>query len=204
MRGMANRLTGIRAEFGVMDKRGAVRPQSVSRLVTMSRLLFIGLRRWALASGRFGLGQKNIDTNVLVVGLLSRFDPLGVIVSLKAAGRLSLCCNAGILAEYAEVAHRPAFPFDAGAVIALTIQIEAGGVLASPRPLTKRLPDADDEPFLEVAVAARAEYVVPGNSAGFPPECRAGVGVVSPREFIDSARVCSDRGVQRDEERATG
>ena len=136
-----------------------------------------------------------VDTNVLVSGLLSPFGPPGVIVSLTAAGRLSLCYDARILAEYADVLHRPAFPFDGDAVTALTSQIKAGGVLASPVPLPTRLPDAADEPFLEVAVAARAEYLVTGNSAHFPRECRAGVRVVSPREFIDSARV---------EDRATG
>ena len=135
-----------------------------------------------------------VDTNVLVSGLLSPFGPPGAIVSLASAGRLSLCYDARILAEYTEVLHRPAFPFDADAVAALTAQIEAGGVLASPVPLAKRLPDAADEPFLEVAVAARAECLVTGTSAHFPPECRAGVLVLSPREFIDSERVRSDRG----------
>jgi predicted nucleic acid-binding protein len=43
-----------------------------------------------------------VDTNVLVSGLLSPFGPPGVIVSLTAAGRLSLCYDARILAEYAE------------------------------------------------------------------------------------------------------
>ena len=143
-----------------------------------------------------------VDTNVLVSGLLSPFGPPGVIVSLTASGRLSLCYDARILVEYADVLHRPAFPFDADAVAALTAQIEAGGMLASPVPLARRLPDAADEPFLEVAVAARAEYLVTGNSAHYPPECRAGVRVVSPREFIDTAPVRSDPGAQRDEGRA--
>jgi predicted nucleic acid-binding protein len=35
-----------------------------------------------------------VDTNVLVSGLLSPFGPPGVIVSLTAAGRLSLCSRA--------------------------------------------------------------------------------------------------------------
>ena len=136
-----------------------------------------------------------VDTDVLVSGLLSPFGPPGVIVSLTAAGRLSLSYDARVLAEYAEVLHRPAFSFDAEAVTALTTQIEARGVLASPVPLTKRLPDIADEPFLEVAVAARAECLVTGNSAHFPPECRAGVRVVSPREFIDSGPWHSDRSL---------
>ena len=107
-----------------------------------------------------------VDTNVLVSGLLSPFGPPGVIVRLVSAGRLNLCYDAS----------------------ALTAQIEAGGVLASPAPLAARLPDPDDEPFLEVAVAARAEFLVTGNGDHFPPDRRAGVHVVSPREFIDAER----------------
>ena len=143
-----------------------------------------------------------VDTNVLVSGLLSPFGPPGVIVSLTAAGRISRCYDARILVEYTEVLHRPAFPFAADAVTALTTQIEAGGVLVGPVPLRKRLPDAADEPSLEVAVAARAEYLVTGNSTHFPPECRSGVRVVSPREFIESARAIATAS-PRDEEGVT-
>ena len=127
-----------------------------------------------------------VDTNVLVSGLLSPFGPPGAIVSLIATGRLSLCYDARILAEYHEVLHRPAFPFSREEVAALTAQIKAGGVLAAPAPLATRLPDADDEPFLEVALAAHARLLVTGNGDHFPPDRRCGVQVVSPREFIDS------------------
>ena len=129
-----------------------------------------------------------VDTNVLVSGLLSPFGPPGVIVRLVSAGRLSICYDARIVAEYTDVLNREAFPFSRDEISALTAQIEAGGVLASPVPLTVRLPDPDDEPFLEVAVAARAEYLVTGNGDHFPPDRRAGVRVVSPREFIDAER----------------
>ena len=62
-------------------------------------------------------------------------------------------------------------------------------MLASPVPLAERLPDTDDEPFLEVAISARAEFLVTGNGDHFPPDRRAGVRVVSPREFIDFERL---------------
>ena len=92
--------------------------------------------------------------------------------------------HARIVTEYIEVLHLPAFPFSRNEVAALTALIEAGGVLASPVPLAERLPDIDDEPFLEVAIAARAGCLVTGNRDHFPPNRRAGVRVVSPREFI--------------------
>lgn len=74
-------------------------------------------------------------------------------------------------------------PFSREEVAALTAQIKAGGVLAAP--------EADDETFLEVAIAARARFLVTGNGDHYPPDRRYGVDVVSPREFIDSAEIRS-------------
>ena len=97
-----------------------------------------------------------IDTNVLVSGLLSPFGPPGVIAGLITAGRLCPCHDARILAEYNEVLRRSAFPFAEEEVAALMAQIQASGELVAAKPLPLRLPDPDDEPFLEVAAAAMA------------------------------------------------
>jgi len=128
-----------------------------------------------------------IDTNVLVSGLLSPFGPPGVIVGLIAAGRLRLCYDARMLAEYNEVLRRPAFPFADKEVTALMAQIRTGGELIAAEPLPVRLPDPDDEPFLEVAASAIVEFLVTGNLKHFPHERRQRVRVVSPREFLDVA-----------------
>ena len=65
-------------------------------------------------------------------------------------------------------------------------QIRAGGELVAAKPLPLRLSDPDDEPFLEVAAAAMAEFLVTGNLKHFPRDRRQGVRVVLPREFLDS------------------
>jgi len=39
--------------------------------------------------------------------------------------------------------------------------------------------------FIEVAVASEADFLVTGNLKHFPETARAGVRVVSPREFLD-------------------
>lgn len=127
-----------------------------------------------------------IDTNVLVSGLLSPFGPPGVIVGLIAAGRLRVCYDARILSEYNEVLRRPAFPFADKEVAALMAQVRAGGELINAEPLPVRLPDPDDEPFLEVATSALVEFLVTGNLKHFPRDRRQGVNVVSPRQFLDS------------------
>ena len=126
-----------------------------------------------------------VDTNVLVSGLLTPFGAPGVIVSFIVGGRLQLCYDARILAEYDAVLRRPSFGFEADDVAFLLAQIRAQGELVVPVPLSVRLPHTDDEPFLEVAEAAMVEFLVTGNLRHFPVNGRKGTRVVSPREFLD-------------------
>ena len=126
-----------------------------------------------------------VDTNVLVSGLLTPFGAPGVIVSFVVGGRLQLCYDARILAEYDDVLRRPSFGFKEEDVAFLLAQVRAQGELVVPVPLSVRLPHADDEPFLEVAEAAMAEFLVTGNLRHFAVNGRKSTRVVSPREFLD-------------------
>jgi len=110
-----------------------------------------------------------------------------VIVGLAATGTLHLCYDARIMAEYREVLERPAFAFRVGDVKTLLSRIATNGIPFAPAPLAGRLPDTGDQPFLEVAVSADAAFLVAGNLKRFPPGCRHGIRVVSPREFLDTA-----------------
>jgi uncharacterized protein len=125
-----------------------------------------------------------LDTNVLVSGLLNPFGPPGRIVLMVAAGKLSLCYDARILCEYRGVLSRPAFGFRADQVDCLFEQIRTAGEPVAAAPLPHRLPDRDDEPFLEVAVAAAIEYLVTGNIRHYPGQARGAIRVVSPASFL--------------------
>lgn len=127
-----------------------------------------------------------VDTNVLVSGLLSPFGPPGIIVNLIGRGRVLACYDTRMCSEYVEVLRRPAFPFDEADVAALLSPLAAYGELIAPEPLQTRLPDPDDEPFIEVALAASVDYLVTGNVRHFPPDLRQGVRVASPREFLET------------------
>ncbi len=129
-----------------------------------------------------------LDTNVLVAGLLSPFGPCGEIVRMVSSGELSLCLDARVLAEHREVMGRPRFAFDGHQTAALLDYIGHGGFTVAPLPPRRSLPDSDDEPFLAVALAGGAEYLVTGNAAHYPPDAREGVAVVSPAEFLESYR----------------
>ncbi len=128
-----------------------------------------------------------VDTNVLVSGLLTPFGPPAVVVAQIVSGAVSLCYDGRILAEYADVLRREMFPFSETSIAALLGAIQANGELVFPAPSRVRLPDPDDEPFLEVAVASLTDYLVTGNVRHFPDSARQGVRIVSPRAFVDAA-----------------
>ena len=125
-----------------------------------------------------------LDTNVLVSGFLEAFGPPAKIVRLVISGDLPLLYDARILLEYKAVLLRPRFSFNPTDVHDLLTQIEASGAAVAAPPLAQHLPDQDDEPFLEVALAGKAQYLVTGNLKHFPVNKSQGMTVVLPAEFL--------------------
>lgn len=125
-----------------------------------------------------------VDTNVLVAGLLSPFGACGEIVSMISAGELTLSFDARILSEYIEVLRRPRFRFEEEKVTVFLDYIVYSGRAVAPFPLSLSLPDPDDEPFLEVALASQAACLVTGNQKHFPAERCQGAKIISPNEFL--------------------
>lgn len=129
-----------------------------------------------------------LDTNVLVSGLLTPYGSSGEIVRMVFSGELHLYLDARIMAEYREVLFRPKFQFNASQIDTLLNFIHKNAISVPASPLKKHLPDIDDEPFLEVAIAGKVASLVTGNIAHYPRPFRQGVKVLSPSEFIDFYR----------------
>ena len=129
-----------------------------------------------------------LDTNVIVSGLLAPFGPPGEIVRMAASGILELCYDARTLSEYQNVLVRKKFPFDRVLVEDLLEQIKACGYVTTGKPLSRRLPHSNDEPFLEVALGGNVQYLITGNMKHYPTEKRKNMRVVSPAEFLDIYR----------------
>jgi putative PIN family toxin of toxin-antitoxin system len=125
-----------------------------------------------------------IDTNVLVAGLLWPFGACGEIVRLISSGELTLYFDARILSEYSEVLHRPKFNFEEEKVATILDYIVYRGQAVAPSPISNSLPDPDDEPFLETALACHAACLVTGNQSHFPVDLCQGIKVLSPKEFL--------------------
>ena len=129
-----------------------------------------------------------LDTNVLVSGLLSASGPPAWIVEAVLAGELELALDMAIRQEYEDVLRRPEFAFSPDVLddLLTTLDQFSFQVTAAP-PCPEPLPDPDDEPFLAVARASDSTLVT-GNLRHFPPRCRGGVSVVTPRELVDRLR----------------
>ena len=125
-----------------------------------------------------------LDTNVLVSALWNVHGAPAQVLDLVRQGFLSLCADGRIHGEYEEVVSRPDFPFDPGDVATLMRFLSESSEFVAARPLTHRLPDPEDEPFLEVAAQGRVDALVTGNMRHFPKYCRAGVPVMTPDEVI--------------------
>ena len=127
-----------------------------------------------------------LDTNVLISGLLSPRNPPGRIVDGLRSGKLSLVVDDRILAEYRVVLRRPVFDRYVTAAerdwIVAFLEIESRRVITGLR--VDSLPDPNDACFIEVAAEAGLPLVT-GNLKHYPKRSRAGVLVLSPREFIE-------------------
>lgn len=126
-----------------------------------------------------------LDTNVVVSGLLKSQGNPAQVLALVLSGAIQVCQDASILAEYVEVLARPRFKFDPHRVREVLNKIEMDGLAVDASKVSNLdLPDADDEPFLAVALAASADFLVTGNLADYPPDKRRGCSVISPAAFM--------------------
>jgi predicted nucleic acid-binding protein len=89
-----------------------------------------------------------------------------------------------IIGEYKEVLLRKKFNFEKESVEHILKEIEDDGIIISPEPLDLSLPDKDDLPFLEVAVAGNIKILITGNRKHFPKNNYRMVKIYSPAEFI--------------------
>jgi putative PIN family toxin of toxin-antitoxin system len=125
-----------------------------------------------------------VDTNVLVSGFLSPGGPCGHIVRLLAAGEFHILHDARILGEYQRVLSQKEFKIPAAELALFLYQLVQDGELVSAHPLKASLKDPSDAPFIEVAIAGRADALVTGNGKHFPQSLLPGIPVLNPRQFI--------------------
>jgi len=129
-----------------------------------------------------------IDTNVLVSGLLTPYGSPAEIVRMIVLGILEPCYDGRILSEYEEVLKRPKFGFYDEEINALMEYIIHAGFSAASQPVPSVLTDPDDEPFLEVAIASGARYLITGDTKHFHMRTYKGIKIVPPLQFLKEYR----------------
>lgn len=131
-----------------------------------------------------------LDTNVLVSGLLKAHSAPGRIVDLVLAGKIQVLFDDRILAEYRDVLARPRFQFNAAHVASFLTFLRLSGrhVIAPPIPGIElaSLPDGEDLPFAEVALAGGEAFLVTGNVKHFDFLADHPISVLTPCQFLDA------------------
>ena len=135
-----------------------------------------------------GMPEIIVDTNVLVAALRSRRGASFRLVDGLGRGRYTCCVSTAAVLEYEDVLLRQA---DAMGYAVDDIRDFLDFVVRVSRcvPIHYRwrpfLPDAGDECFLELAVAARARAIVTYNKRHFPGVFEQfGIKVLDAREFL--------------------
>lgn len=128
-----------------------------------------------------------IDTNVLVSGFLSAQGAPGRIVEWLRSGVVRAGLDDRIITEYEDVLARPELdlPRHEVRIVMRRILSMAEFAEVSPAHIVKELPDADDAPFVECALALGCS-LVSGNSRHFPPDVIGGITLLTPRQFVDA------------------
>ena len=125
-----------------------------------------------------------LDTNVVVSGVLKPKGLERTALTFSLTPPASLYVSEAILAEYTEVLSRPELRLPANER-RLAMELIAGrSKLVVPTRKLEISPDPDDNVFLECAEAARADYLITGNTRHFPRYWR-NTKIINARELLD-------------------
>lgn len=127
-----------------------------------------------------------LDTNVIVSALISKGFPSKIIDQVLFQKSAEICLSDSIFEEYLAVLKREKFAkfpqFVQNSAIVLT-QLSKSSVFYFPKEKVDLLKDCSDNKFLELAVAANADYLITGNTLDFTIQKFKNTQVVNPKTF---------------------
>lgn len=123
-----------------------------------------------------------IDANVLVSASITKnpLSPTVKVVANMLGGRIKPVYNRDIIAEYAEVLHRPKFHLNENDIKLLIDSIQKYGIHSDRIPFDGDMPDEKDRPFYEVSLSMEDSFLVTGNIKHFPVTPK----VITPAQMI--------------------
>lgn len=125
-----------------------------------------------------------LDTNVVFSGALKPKGLKRTALIFASTPPASLFVSHAILAEYIEVLSRPELRIPSNERKPLLDLITSRSRLVVPGPKLAVCHDPDDDIFLECAEAARADYLITGNTKHFPRYWR-NTKIINARELLD-------------------
>lgn len=128
-----------------------------------------------------------LETNILVSAILNPRGAPAQVLNIVTGGWVQVLFDERIIAEYRDVLQRKRLGLDGQTVDELLALVELIGERVSAPPLSEKVPDPSDLPFIEVALAGRADVLVTGNKKHFTRiKGLARLSIQSPREFLHS------------------
>lgn len=129
-----------------------------------------------------------IDTNVIVSALITKTVPYQILHELVFFKHVHLCLSESVFQEYVSVLNRDKFSkitnFHYQAEIVLNM-MEGIGIYFTPTQQIALLSDLSDNKFLELALEAKADFLITGNTNDFTiPEIGV-TKIVTPRTYWD-------------------
>jgi putative PIN family toxin of toxin-antitoxin system len=125
-----------------------------------------------------------LDTNVIVSALLVPAGTQASVLLLALQGRVALYISSPVIDEYEEVLRRPRLKLQPRQIQeALAAIREVAHLVARTQTLSISTHESDNR-FLECAEAARADYLVTGNTRHFPQSHKT-TKIVTGRQFLD-------------------
>ena len=110
-----------------------------------------------------------LDTNILVLALLSPYGSAAQVFDYVLNGSIAMCYDSRIMAEYLDVLSRPKFKFNQKWVDQIIEYISQTGISIVPEPINIDFQDLDDKVFYEVAIQVEG-YLVTENAKHYLAE----------------------------------
>ena len=125
-----------------------------------------------------------VDTNIIVSGLIKPYSDAATILHLILTGRIKIAYDFRVLNEYEAILKRKKFNFPPQKIESIITQIKEEGIYIDAMPLKISLPDSDDDPFLEIAISGKINFLLTGNKKHFPKKLCKDIKILSPSEFL--------------------
>ncbi|MBI2410325.1 MAG: putative toxin-antitoxin system toxin component, PIN family [Candidatus Kerfeldbacteria bacterium] len=124
-----------------------------------------------------------LDTNIVVSAHVNPDGWEALVFDLVLSKRVECFITPTILKEYEFVLRRKKFSFDPSLVTRSVSTIKSVAHVVHPTRKISIYPDEEDNRFLECAQAARADFLVTGNTKHFPMQWKK-TKIVNARQLI--------------------